>query len=175
MAWRVMNETLKAGSTLPARLLILPHRSLTHAGLWLFLALQGAAMGAFAGLAAWRGNVFAPYFAVLDWCVVAYVLSRVWRKSAAGEVITFSASAVEVARTDGSAAPLRFHPYWARLELLPGRRFGWPSRLVLRSHGRETEIGRFLNEAEREVLARQLSELLAQARRDGFESGGGQV
>ena len=159
-----MNETLKAGSTLPARLLILPHRSLTRAGLWLFLAMQSMAAGGFAGLAAWRGNVFAPFFAVLELGVVAYALSRVWRKSAAGEVVTLSASAVEIARTDGSAEPLRFHPYWARLQLQPGRRFGWPHRLVLRSHGREVEIGRFLNEAERAVLARQLSELLAQAR-----------
>lgn len=164
-----MNETLKAASTLPARLMILPHRSLTRAGLWLFLAMQSMAAGSFAGLAAWRGNVFAPFFAVLELGVVAYALSRVWRKSAAGEVITLSASAVEVARTDASAEPLRFHPYWARLELKPGRRFGWPSRLVLRSHGRETEIGRFLNEAERAALARQLNELLAQARRSGEE------
>lgn len=167
MAWRAMDETRNAGSTLPARLWILPHRSLSRGGLWLFLAMQSMAAGSFAGLAAWRGNVFAPFFAVLELGVVAYALSRVWRKSAAGEVITFSASAVEVARTDGGAEPLRFHPYWARLELLPGRRFGWPSRLVLRSHGRETEIGRFLNEAERMALARQLSELLALARNAG--------
>lgn len=159
-----MNETLKAGSMLPARLLVLPHRSLTRAGLWMFLALQGVAMGAFAGLAAWRGNVFAPYFAVLDWCVVAYVLSRVWRRSAAGETITLSASALEVAQMDGRVQPVRFHPYWVRVELLPGRHFGWASRLVLRSHGREVEIGKFLNEAERATLARRLNELLAEAR-----------
>ena len=159
-----MDETLKAGSTLPARVLVLPHRSLTRAGLWMFLALQGAAMGAFAGLAAWRGNVFAPYFAVLDWCVVAYVLSRVWRRSAAGEAITLSASALEVAAMDGRTDPVRFHPYWVRLELLPGRHFGWASRLVLRSHGREVEIGKFLNETERATLACRLNELLAEAR-----------
>ncbi len=167
-----MDETLKAGSTLPARLLILPHRSLTRAGLWLFLALQSMAAGGFSGLAAWRGNVFAPFFAVLELGVVAYALSRVWRKSAAGEVITLSASVVEVARTDGGMEPMRFHPYWVRLELEPGRRFGWPNRLLLRSHGRETEIGRFLNEAERAVLARQLDGLLAQARNAVSADGG---
>jgi uncharacterized membrane protein len=170
-----MREALRATvSALPARLLVLPHRSLTHAGLWLFLALQGVAMAGFAGLAAWRGNVFAPGFAVLDWCVVAYVLSCVWRRSAAGEVIALSASGLEVTRMDGSAPPLRFHPYWVRAELLPGRHFGWASRLVLRSHGREVEIGKFLNEAERAVLARQLDELLAQARKEGSAGGNGQ-
>ena len=160
-----MDETLKARPIPPTRLLVLPHRSLTRAGLWLFLALQGVAMGSFAGLAAWRGNVFAPYFAVLDWCVVAYVLNRVWRRSAAGEAITLSASGLEVARMDGSAPPVRFHPHWVRVELSPGRHFGWASRLVLRSHGREVEVGKFLNEAERAELARQLNEMLVDARR----------
>jgi len=160
-----MGETLQATkSTLPARLLVLPHRSLTRTGLWLFLALQGMAMAGFAGLAAWRGNVFAPYFAMLDWCVVAYVLSRVWRRSAVGEVITLSASGLEVRRMDGAAPPLWFNPYWVRVELLPGRHFGWASRLVLRSHGRELEVGKFLNEAERAGLARQLNEMLVDAR-----------
>jgi uncharacterized membrane protein len=165
-----MDETVNAVSTLPARLLVLPHRSLSRAGLWLFLAMQSMAAGSFAGLAAWRGNVFAPFFAVLELGVVAYCLNRVWRRGAAGEVITLSASAVEVAYMDGSAPPLRFHPYWARLEQVAGRRFGWPSRLLLRSHGREVEIGRFLNEAERAALARQLGESLAQARR-GLQGG----
>ena len=170
-----MGETLPATlSTLPARLLVLPHRSLSRAGLWLFLALQGMAMAAFAGLAAWRGNVFAPWFAVLDWCVVACVLSREWRRSAAGEVIALGVSGLEVTRMDGSAPPVRFHPYWVRAELRPGRHFGWASRLLLRSHGREVEVGKFLNEAERAVLARQLDELLAQARLDGSVSADGQ-
>ena len=33
-------------------MVVLPHRSLSRAGLWLFLALQGVAVGAFALLAA---------------------------------------------------------------------------------------------------------------------------
>lgn len=48
-----------------------------------------------------------------------------------------------------------FQRYWARILLeQPG---GWyPSRLLIRSHGRQVEIGRFLNEQERQGLARQL-------------------
>lgn len=168
-----MDETLRADSTLPARLLVLPHRSLTRAGLWLFLAVQGVATGGFAGLAAWRGNVFAPYFAVLDWCAVACVLSLVWRRGGAGEAVTLSASELEITRLDDSAPPIRFHPYWVRLELRPGRHFGWASRLLLCSHGREVEVGRFLNEAERGKLACRLSELLRQARAGGMEGGDG--
>lgn len=38
---------------------------------------------------------------------------------------------------------------------------GWyPSRLTIRSHGREVEVGRCLNEEERERLARDLGEFI---------------
>ena len=37
---------------------------------------------------------------------------------------------------------------------------GWPSRLLVGSHGREVEVGAFLNEDERQALARRLMELL---------------
>jgi uncharacterized membrane protein len=159
---RVMDETLKSVSVEPMRLLLLPHRSLSRAGLWLFLAAQSVAAGGFAGLAAWRGNVFAPAFALLELAAVAYCLARVWRASATGEIITLTMSALEVVRMDNAAAPVRMHPYWAQLTLQPGRWRGWPSRLLLRSHGRSVEIGAFLNEAEREQLALRLSTLLAQ-------------
>jgi uncharacterized membrane protein len=63
----------------------------------------------------------------------------------------------------GVAAPVQFHPYWARLVLQPGRWRGWPSRLLVCSHGREVEIGAFLHDGERRILAQKLSALLAQA------------
>jgi uncharacterized membrane protein len=44
---------------------------------------------------------------------------------------------------------------WLRVELVRGE--GWyPSRLTLRSHGQEMEIGDFLTEEERQRLARDL-------------------
>lgn len=159
-----MEQALKAVSDGAVRLMILPHRSLSRAGLWLFLVAQSVAAGGFAGLAAWRGNVFAPAFAVLELLAVAYCLIHVWRASAGGEAITLTASMLEIARMGDDAPPARFHPYWVRLALQPGRWYGWPSRLLLRSHGRSIEIGRFLNEAERCDLAQRLSALLAQAR-----------
>jgi uncharacterized membrane protein len=164
-----MDETLQSVSAEPAKLVLLPHRSLSRAGVWLFMAAQSVAAGGFAVLAAWRGNVFAPAFAVLELGVVAYCLSRVWRNSGAGEMITLTADELVLARTDEAVAAVRFHPYWVRLVLQPGRKFGWPSRLLLRSHGREIEVGAFLNEAERVHLARRLSALLAQA--NGMASG----
>jgi uncharacterized membrane protein len=144
-------------------MVILPHRSLSRAGLWLFLTAQGLAAMGFALLAAWRGNVFAPGFAVVELGVVTWCLIRVWRASAAGEVIVMTATRLEIARMDDDGPPVRFHPYWARLSLQPGPWRGAPSRLLVRSHGRQVEIGAFLNDEERRDLAQRLSGLLAQA------------
>jgi len=144
---------------------VLPHRSLSRAGLWLFLTAQGVAVGGFALLAAWRGNVFAPVFAALELGVVAWCLIRVWRMSAAaGEIIVLRPDRLEITRTGDDGPAVQFHPYWARLSLQPGEWRNAPSRLLVRSHGREVEIGAFLNDEERANLAARLTELLAQAR-----------
>jgi uncharacterized membrane protein len=171
-----MDEALTSASAGSTRLLLLPHRSLTRTGFWLFLAAQSVAAGGFAGLAAWRGNVFAPAFAVLELALVAYCLGRVWRASANGEIVTLTPTTLELTRMGPAPATQRFHPYWVQAILQPGRWRGWPSRLLLRSHGREVEIGAFLNDAERDELARRLTALLAAARapaavHDGVEIG----
>lgn len=149
---------------------VLPHRSLTRAGLVAFLVAQGFAAGLLAGLAAWAGNVLAPAFAVLELGVVAYCLRRVWCASGFGQLIVLSATELSVTSAR-SAATARFHPYWVRVELEPGRERGWPSRLVLRSHGRALEIGAFLNEDERRELAQRLTELLRPLKAGGGSTG----
>ena len=140
-------------------MVVLPHRSLSRTGLTGFLIAQSLAAGGFAALAAWQGNVLAPVFAILELAVVAYCLTRVWRVSGVGQIITLTPSRVEIAAA-GTAGPVYFHPYWVRVRLAPGRRRGWPSRLLLGSHGREVEVGKFLNEAERRLLAQRLTQLL---------------
>ena len=151
-------------------MVILPHRSLSRAGLKLFLLAQGLAAIGFALLAAWAGNVFAPAFAVLEVGFVAACLVHVWQASAAGEVIVLSATRLEIARIGRPGPPARFHPYWARLLLRPGRWRGAPTRLLVRSHGREVEIGSFLTDEERGDLARRLTALLAEAGSGGAQA-----
>lgn len=45
---------------------------------------------------------------------------------------------------------------WLQIRLLPPRFRWYPTRLVIRSHGKEVELGGFLNEDERRQLAGQL-------------------
>ncbi|HEX6834209.1 MAG TPA: DUF2244 domain-containing protein [Rudaea sp.] len=146
-------------------LVLLPNRSLSRAGLWGFVAAQGLAAAAFAGLAAWEGNVFAPVFAVVEIGVVAFCLWRVWNASGQGQIVTLAPERIAIARTPGGGTVAEFHPYWARVELTHGRR--GTSRLTIGSHGRSVEVGAFLRDDERGALARQLQALIAQCRAAG--------
>jgi len=65
---------------------------------------------------------------------------------------------------------VRFHPYWTKVRLEPGPHRGWPGKLLIGSHGRDIEIGAFLNEQERRELAQRITELL----RDMQDRGGSQ-
>ena len=156
--------------------LVLPHRSLSRAGLIGFLLAQGVAIAAFAGLAAVAGNVFAPGFAILAMWFVAFCFLRIWRRSGAGQIVTITPSTLEVASIGGrrqlsggltASVPARFHPYWTKVRLEQGRHRGWPERLLIGSHGREIEIGAFLNDDERHELARKISDLVRDAQRRG--------
>lgn len=149
--------------------LVLPHRSLSRAGLIGFLVAQGVAIGIFATLAALGGNVFAPGFAILAMWSVAFCFARIWRKSAAGQIVTMTPTQLEVATSSGTAKA-RFHPYWTKVRLEQGRHRGWPGKLLIGSHGRDIEIGAFLNERERRELAQRITELL----RDVQDRGGSQ-
>lgn len=50
---------------------------------------------------------------------------------------------------------------WARVDLQPPPRRGYPSRLMIRSHGRTVEVGARLVDEERARLARALRQGLA--------------
>ena len=50
---------------------------------------------------------------------------------------------------------------WARIELLPARIQWYPSRLVIRSHGKQLQLGAFLTDGEREQLARELERAIS--------------
>ncbi|MBI2992927.1 MAG: DUF2244 domain-containing protein [Gammaproteobacteria bacterium] len=79
------------------------------------------------------------------------------RRGDVREVITISANgvAVETGRR-GPETRAEFQRHWARVVLERPRHSWYPGRLLIRSHGREIEVGRFLNEQERRGLALEL-------------------
>jgi len=122
-----------------------------------FAALGAAAMGT-AWIASLQGNVFAPAFAVLDVAVIGACLWLVRRRLGREETISFTPESVVV---HGAGAEVRFQTAWVRLEVEPGATRNEHERLLLRSHGRSTEIGAFLAEAERAELKRKVFDALA--------------
>jgi uncharacterized membrane protein len=144
------------------RILIRPDRSLTwrqtkfvYAGIAIYslsIALGMTAMGywpilPFAGLE------------LLGLGAGFYVVALDGRRS---ELVRVSADKVAVEKTPShGGGTWETDRAWAQVRLLRSR-IGWhPSRLVIRSHGKEVALGGFLTEGERRALAGELRRALA--------------
>jgi len=126
---------------------------------FLFVVSVGIA-AAFAYFGAW---LILP-FAGLEMGVLYWAFRTIERRSRDYELIEIDDNQVRVERFEsGSTSSEAFSRYWARVLV---SRDG--SRLALRSHGRELEIGRVLSDAQRLQLATALERRLrgaGQARR----------
>lgn len=143
------------------RIVMVPNRSLSVTGLWLFYGSLSVVTLALAGWFAWRGF----------WPVLAYaVLELVWlglcqrlcsRRAGDAEQIVVTADNVIVDKDQGSRHEhLEFSRYWAQVIMkVPASRLHARS-LFIRSHGRECEVGRCLTENERDRLAQSLARLI---------------
>lgn len=81
------------------------------------------------------------------------------------EIIDIDHEGVRVFRDDGrSRQEWQFHSYWVQIVLQPNPHAWYPSRLYLRSHGRQLEIGGSLTDQEREQLSVELKRCLVNSR-----------
>lgn len=141
-----------------------PHRSLGKTG---FLIL----MAAICGCSFVVGLVF---FLVGAWPVIGflgldvlivYIAFRLnYRAARAYETVRLSRSAFEVTHVDpkGHGRQTVLNPSWLSVDMddPPHRK----SRLIVRTHGRRLELGRFLTPAEKLDFARTLRRALSAAR-----------
>jgi uncharacterized membrane protein len=133
------------------------NRSLSEAGLLLsfgglMLVVALIATG-FALLGAW---LVLP-FAGIEIAILGFAVNWVLRHARDFEFICLKGGMLEIEIADGGSRTLRqFNPHWARL-VIESR--GNATRLALRSHGKEFEIGRHLNAEDRRGLARELGAL----------------
>jgi uncharacterized membrane protein len=141
-----------------------PHRSLTPRGLLAVMALFGAAsliVGTVFFLAgAWPIAGFLGFDVALVY--LAFRLSN--RQACAFETVEVTREALTVRKVDarGRSQSFGLDPYWTRIEV--ARREWGITGLWLANRGERLAIGRFLNPAERESLAKALSAALAEAR-----------
>ena len=145
-------------------IVIVPNRSITAAGLWSFFAGAGATALAVALWFALQGFWPVLGYAFLELGLLGLCLQACWRHGRYGETIRISGDRVVVEKGDARHRERReYNRYWAQLvEQVPESRLH-PRRLLIRSHGRECEVGACLTEAEREILKQRLAELMRPA------------
>lgn len=79
------------------------------------------------------------------------------RSGSLREVISIRGAEIAVERGRCEPEQTRIFPRgWVRIDLIRPQYRGYPTRLLLRSHGHEMEIGGCLNESERRRLAEDL-------------------
>lgn len=150
------------------RIVIVPNRSLSVAGLWFF---YGSIVSVTLTLAMWftlQGFWPVLGYAVVEMLLLGVCLYLCWRHGRYGEVIIVSGDRVVVEKGDDRHLEHReFSCYWAQVVVHEPDTRLHPQRLYIRSHGSECEIGRCLTEAERKALEQQLAQLIGPVGKTG--------
>jgi len=103
-------------------------------------------------------------FAGLEVVVLAYAFVVCAKRGSMRELVEIAESKVYVsAGCERLRKIAEFPRGWARVDLENAEYAWYPSRLLLRAHGREIEIGAFLVEGERAQLAKDLNRSVAWA------------
>ena len=140
------------------RKLIRRPRGLSRRGLrWLFAACAGVSTLIGAGFVAIGAWLVLP-FAGLEVAVVGFALTLVSRQRADYELVVVDEVRVHVVRhAHGQRECIEMQRYWARVSLARGN-YGWyPSRLLIKSHGRAVEVGAWMTDEAREAFADELA------------------
>lgn len=143
---------------------IRPNRSLSRRGMLVFFTLVSLAALSIAVRFALMGAWMVMPFALLEILVLGGGLYSFEKATAYREVISLSKDELLIQREarEGNKE-WAFQPYWAQVICRPDSRKWYPSRLLIRSHGRQVEIGSCLTEGERVKLFSDLKNSLRQS------------
>lgn len=141
--------------------IIMPNQAMSWPRLvCIYGIFAGFTLGIAAGFFA-RGFILILPFAGLELLALGIALYISARRGGVREVVTITAETVRI--ETGRNAPEQCHEFkrpWLQVVLRRSQNNWYPSRLLIRSHGRSVEIGRFLNEGERLSLAGQLRKMI---------------
>jgi uncharacterized membrane protein len=158
-------STVEAGpAAVQYRIELSPNCSLTPASARAFVASLALVTFATALVFAWQGLWPVLPFAVLEIGLLCWAVRASMRAGGRREFIVISDDSVVVERrglADGSR--LVFARHWATVKLCGPPAAPYPTRLVIESHGRACEVGRFLTEDERRGLAARLRHLVGRS------------
>ncbi len=139
---------------------LVPHCSLSVRGAYVFFGLVCLATFGVAGTATALGYWPVLPFAGAEMLLLAWALKTNMARRFQRESIVVSET--EVAIEDDSATPRRlvFPRHWARVKIRRPKSPLHRGQLVIESHGRAREVGKFLTEEERRQLAAELRLLI---------------
>ena len=141
------------------------HNSLTSQGFVQFIAITSIMM--LIPIFAFLGHVFLWILLGtlgLALATIWVALKASWRKGKVFEVLEVWSDHVELKRTNpnGSVQKWTANPYWTEINVIE-KDGPVPNYLTLRGGGRTVEIGSFLSEDERPILAQDLHNVFTTA------------
>ncbi len=134
--------------------------------------------------ASWRFNIaIVASLAFIAFCISSYfALQGLWlvfpfagleisflficlylrmRANIKTEVISFDASTVVIERGRYQAEKTwKYYRMWAKFFVREPTRRGYPKKIFIRSHGKELELGSFLNKQDKELLIKDLKHVV---------------
>lgn len=100
-------------------------------------------------------------FAGLEVGVLAFCLRLRLRANINTEVITFDESSVRIERGCYRVEKSwKYHRMWAKIFVTEPSIRGRPKQIFIRSHGKELELGSFLNKKDKEILIDDLKHIV---------------
>ena len=143
-------------------LAIRPNRSLNaRVMVWVLTAYVGllaVIAFAFAAVGAWMILPFAGLEAVL---VIAVFYHLVCHRGDDEELVVLADETVSIIKRVGrSEAHHEFPRYWTQISLEHDRGGWYPSRLIVRSHGRAVEVGTALRDEDKPALAYKMKNVM---------------
>lgn len=142
-------------------LIIMPNQAMPWPSLVKIFVIMSVIILLIAIFFALKGFVLVLPFAGLDILFLGFALYSSARFSQQKQIVILEKETIKV--EFGTNKPEKFielSRHWAKLEFKKPAQKWSPSKLLIRSHGKEIELGQFLNEEEREGLARLLKQEL---------------
>lgn len=156
-----MLYNLTSDGNLEKTIMVMPNRAMSWQNIMLIYFLISVVT---LSIAIWfftQGLILILPFAGIELAALGIVLYiSAWRSNIK-EVVNVKENKIRI--EIGRKIPEKIYELdktWAQVVLEKSWNNWYPSRLLLRSHGRQLEIGKFLNEQERQCLALELDKII---------------
>ena len=137
-----------------------PHCSLTPRGALVFFGCVCLATFGVAGVATALGFWPVLPFAGAEMLLLGWALHSNMQRRFERESIDVAESEIVISYARGNPRRVVFPRHWARVKIRHPKSPLHRGQLLIESHGRAYEVGKFLSEEERRQLAAQLKQLI---------------